>query len=166
MLESEVWSEDPGRGQLLAVKKPEGEGVRSSTTRKVCRGSLGHQRSKVSLLSGAQEVGPTLQPPSPPEAAASTGTGSGTHLSSLVCPSNQGLLLKPEQAQVLTTAHAKASSGISPESPFLRQESTKAGRGRVLKRGVKGVSGERAAISCVNTTKRVGKRGSMGQECP
>lgn len=95
VLESEVCSEDPGRGQLLAAKKPEGEGVRSYTTTNVCRGSLGRQRSKVSLLSGAQEVGPTLQPPPPPQAAASLGTGGGTHPTDFFFL-NQGHLLKPE----------------------------------------------------------------------
>ena len=72
-------------------------------------------------------------------------------------PSGQACLsLKPKPppqawvgSRVLPTAHAKASSGISPECPFLRQESTKAGRGRVLKRDVKSISGKRAAVSCV-----------------
>ena len=66
VLESRVWRADPGRGQLLAVKRqPEGTGLRSSTTGKVCGRSPGHHRSKVPLLSGAQGVGPTLQPPLP-----------------------------------------------------------------------------------------------------
>ena len=61
VLESGVWSMDPGRGHLLAVKRqPEGTGVRSSTTGKVCRKSPGHHRSKASFLSGAQGVGPPL----------------------------------------------------------------------------------------------------------
>lgn len=35
-MESGVWSMDPGRGQLLAVKiQPEGTGVKNSTTGKV-----------------------------------------------------------------------------------------------------------------------------------
>ena len=67
MLENGVWSADPGRGQLLAVKRqPEGTGIRSSTTGKVCRKSPGHNRSKASLLSGVQGAGPPIQPFSPP----------------------------------------------------------------------------------------------------
>ena len=58
---------DPGRGQMLAVKRqPEGTGVRHSTTGKVCGKSLGRHRSKVSTLSDMQEVGLPLQPFSPP----------------------------------------------------------------------------------------------------
>ena len=88
VLESGVQSADPGRGQLLAVKRqPEGAGVRSSTTGKVCRRSPGKHRNKVSLLSGTQGAGPPLQPPS-----ASMGTGRDTHLSRLAPCSSQGLL--------------------------------------------------------------------------
>ena len=36
----------------------------------------------------------------------------------------------------------------------------------MLKRDVKSISGKRAAVSCVKTTKWVGGRGSMGQEYP
>ena len=61
VLESGVWSADPGRGQLLAVKRqPEGTGVRSSTKGNVCRKSQGHHRSKASLLSGVQGAQPPL----------------------------------------------------------------------------------------------------------
>ena len=82
-MESRVWRVDPGRGQLLAVKRQhEGIGVRSSTTGNVFRRSyrntsdfsrrsyrttsLGHYRSKVPLLSGMQGGVPPLQPPSLP----------------------------------------------------------------------------------------------------
>lgn len=67
VLESGIWRVDPGRGQLLAVKRqPEGTGVKSSTTRKVCGRNPGHYRSKASLLSGVQGVGSPLQPPFSP----------------------------------------------------------------------------------------------------
>lgn len=81
--------------------------------------------------------------PSPPEAAASTrALGVAPTWAALsVPPPNQGLLLKPEQAQVLTTAHAKASSGNKPWVPLSETESTKARRGRVLKSRVRGVWG-------------------------
>ena len=94
VLESGVWSVDPGRGQLLAVKRqPEGTGVRSSTVRKVCRSSLGHHRGKASLLSGMQGAEPPLQPLSHPSASStSTGTGRGSHWSGPTYPSGQGLL--------------------------------------------------------------------------
>ena len=64
---SGLWRADPGRGQLLAVKRqPEGTGGRNSTTWKVFRRSLGHYRNKAPLLIGVQGMGPPLQPPSPP----------------------------------------------------------------------------------------------------
>ena len=67
MLESGVWSMNPGRGQLLTVKRqPEGTGVRSSTTGKVCRKGPAHHRSKASLLSGVQGAESPLQHFSPP----------------------------------------------------------------------------------------------------
>ena len=67
VLENGAWSVDPERGPLLAVKRqPEGTGVRSSTTGNVCSKSLGHDKSKASLLSGMQGAGPPLQPLSPP----------------------------------------------------------------------------------------------------
>ena len=93
VLESGVWSMDPRRGQLLAVRRqPEGTGVRSSTTRKVCGKRPGHHRSKALLFSGAQGVGLPLQPPPHLLASASVGTGRETHLSRLTRPSSQGLL--------------------------------------------------------------------------
>ena len=47
VLESGAWSSDPGRGQMLAVKRQsEGTGVRSSTTGNVCGKSPGHRRTR------------------------------------------------------------------------------------------------------------------------
>lgn len=59
VLEYGVWRVNPGRGQLLDVKRqPEGTGV--SLTRKVSGGNLGHHRIKVLLLSGMEGVGQPL----------------------------------------------------------------------------------------------------------
>ena len=90
VLESGVCRVHPGRGQLLSVKRQsEGTGVRSSTTRKICRRSLGHHRSKAPLLSGMQGGDPPLQPPSPPASPCLGGHWEG-------CPSEQACpLLKP-----------------------------------------------------------------------
>lgn len=67
VLESGVWSMDPGRTQLLTVKRQrEGTGVTNSTTRKVFGKSPKHHRSKVSLLSSVQGAGLQLQPLFPP----------------------------------------------------------------------------------------------------
>ena len=53
MLESGVWNADPGRGQLLSLKRqPVGKGVLGSKTGKVCGKCPRHHRSKASLLSG------------------------------------------------------------------------------------------------------------------
>ena len=90
VLESGVWRTDPGRGQLLAVKRqPEGTGVKSSTTGKVCGKNPGHHRSKASLLSGVQGQSCHYNPfPHPPASLASEGTGRGSYLSGwgLLCP--------------------------------------------------------------------------------
>ena len=92
VLESGVWSADPGRGQLLAVKRqPEGTGVRSSTTRKVCGKSPGyHRRCHCSVVreGWSHHYNPF---PHPPASSASTGTERGSHLSRPTCPSSWGL---------------------------------------------------------------------------
>ena len=63
VLESGVWNMDPGRGQLLAVKRqPKGTGVRSSTNGKVYRKSLGYHRSKLSLLMAHKGQGHQYNP--------------------------------------------------------------------------------------------------------
>ena len=60
VLERGVWSADPGRGQLLAVKRqPEGTRARGATTRKVCGDSLRHH-SKTSLSRSVQGAEPPL----------------------------------------------------------------------------------------------------------
>lgn len=61
----EVWIADPGRQQLLAVKRQPGELWRF-TTGKVCERSLGHYKSKAPLLSGAWGTVSPIQLPSPP----------------------------------------------------------------------------------------------------
>ena len=67
VLENGIGSADPGRGQLLCVKRQSaGTGVRSSTTGEVCGRCLEHHRAKASLLSGMQGLEPPLQPPFPP----------------------------------------------------------------------------------------------------
>ena len=67
VLESGFWSTDPGRGQLLAVKRqPEWIGIRSSTMGKVCGKSPGHCKGNASFLSGAQGSEPSLQHLYPP----------------------------------------------------------------------------------------------------
>ena len=59
MLESGVWSETQrGDCEKTVKKQPEGKGVRSSKIGKVCRKSLGHYRSKASLMNGAQAADP------------------------------------------------------------------------------------------------------------
>ena len=64
MLQSRVWNADPGRGQLLSLKRqPVGKGVMGSKTGKVCGKCPRHHRSKASLLSGTQGAGLPLQPP-------------------------------------------------------------------------------------------------------
>lgn len=67
LLENGIWSTEPGWKQLLAPKRQlEGIEVRSSITGNICKRSLGHHRSKWSLLNSVQWVGLPLQPPSPP----------------------------------------------------------------------------------------------------
>lgn len=109
-LESWIWSMNPGRRQLLAVKRqPQQAGVRRSTTGNLW-GSLGHDRSNALLLSSMQRMGPTCSLlllwaqgrapiwaglPTPPTMASSTHVDSG----------------------VLGTTHAKPLSGISHDAP-------------------------------------------------
>lgn len=60
-----VWRAYPGKRELLAVRRqPEGTAVRISRIRNVCGRSLGHHRSKMSLLSGTvyQDDAPFIYP--------------------------------------------------------------------------------------------------------
>ena len=61
-LECGVWREDLWRGLLLAVRKPEGMGGRSSTTSSAHGGSKGCQRREAPFLSDTQTEGSPLQP--------------------------------------------------------------------------------------------------------
>ena len=74
----------------LQTDRSEGAGIRSSTIRNVCERNLGCQRSKMPLLSGAQEAGPPLCPL--PLSPALVGTRRSTHRSRLPLPSCQYLL--------------------------------------------------------------------------
>ena len=63
----EFWIADPGRRQLLAVKRqPGGTELWRFTAGKVCERSLDHYKSKAPLLSGAWGTVSPLQLPSPP----------------------------------------------------------------------------------------------------
>ena len=121
---------DLWRIQLLAVKRqPEGKEIRSSTTRKVCRESSGHHRSKVSLLSGAQRVELPLQPLSLPTAFLDLcGHWEGLSFEQACPPLRRGSPLSMGSGG-LSATHPKASLGISTGHPYLRRESTDGGRG-------------------------------------
>lgn len=59
VLEHEDWRANPGKGQLLDVRKqPEGTGVRKSTTRNASGGNLTGRRRKASLLTNMQGLEP------------------------------------------------------------------------------------------------------------
>ena len=119
VLERGVLSADPGRGQLLAVKRqPEGTGARGATTGKVCGKSLRHY-STVTVKQCARGRTAIINPSLP------------TSFFSL-CRHWKGL--PPEQARPplrlvlpppalaprgLSTAHPKTSLGNSPGQPCL-----------------------------------------------
>ena len=95
----------PGRRQLLAVKRqPEGKGLKSSTTRKVCARNSHHHRCKVSFLCVCKG-GATLHHPSPPSSPASRGNDREPILTGLLepLPPTQLFLTKPLNASPLLT---------------------------------------------------------------
>ena len=119
VLERGGWGVGLGGDHLK--RQPEGTGVRSSTTRKICRKSPGHHRSKVSLLSGTQGVGSPWQPLSPPiSSLVSRSTGRDSHLSRLTCPSSQGLLHRLRGPECRPS---QTLLGNQPGQPCLRWES-------------------------------------------
>ena len=162
VLESEVWSEDPGRGAVGSEKAWRGRSKKLHNHESLQRKPR-TPKKQGSIVKWCPRGGANIASPFPTTSCSLHGHWEW-HPSGQACLS---LTPKPPPqawvgSRVLPTAHAKASSGLSPECPFLRQESTKAGRGRVLKCGVKSVSGTRAAVSCVKTTKWAG----VSQECP
>lgn len=140
LLENGIWSTEPGWKQLLVLKRQlEGIEVRSSITGNICKRSLGHHRSKWSLLNSVQWVGLPLQPPSP-----------SAHFCFCLHWEGQTIwvILSTLQAKdssahissgVLSIAPAKASSGISLRHSCLRWDFANTDRVWVLKCGVKRV---------------------------
>lgn len=133
VLESGVWSKTQrGDCEKAVEKQPEGTGVRSSTTGKVCRKSLGHCRSQVSWWMVHKQQSHSCNPLPHLLTLTSVCTGKGNFPTPQAKASSAHV-----SSSVLSTAHHTSSLGISPEYPCLRQESASVGGGWVLKYGTK-----------------------------
>ena len=111
LLKSEVGSTDPGKEQLFpGGTVPDGTGVRSSTSKKVCGKSLEHHRNKVLMLSAVQ-----LQPLSHHLSPRALG-GDAIRADSPAPPAKY--LSARMDPSVLSTTHPKVFLEINSGSPF------------------------------------------------